>query len=158
MFCNSQFSDLIQDDQLVTDSLEPNRPKNVSFLQFLSSKPLGSPSNLDPHCENTAFYFYQHQVKPDVNRPLKKKKQTKGTSVFLHTHINSFPLQVKMFTNVSHLGTTSCSLNLLMDFKPHCQTTQLLTAETRTSRDQRRARCWNMKTENAGERARISGR
>jgi len=36
-----------------------------------------------------------------------------------------------MFTNVSHLGTTSCSLNLLMDFKTHCQTTQPLTAKTK---------------------------
>lgn len=74
------------------------------------------------------FYFYQHQVKPAVNGPLKKPQ---GTSVFLHTCINSFPLQVKMFTNVSHLGMTSCSLNLLMDFKPYCQTTQPLTAKTK---------------------------
>lgn len=54
-FWGSLFSDLIQDDQLVTDSLEANHPQNVSFWQFLSNKPLGSPSNLDPHCETVLF-------------------------------------------------------------------------------------------------------
>lgn len=89
--------------------LEGKSPSEcVSFQQALriSVKP--------GHSLWKQFYFYQHQVKPAVNGPFKK---TQSTSVFLHTCINSFPLQVKMFTNVSHLGTTSCSLNLLMDLK-----------------------------------------
>lgn len=52
MFWGSLFSvyDLVQGFQLVIDSLEAIRPQNVSFL---SNKPLGSPSTMDPYCENS---------------------------------------------------------------------------------------------------------